>query len=162
MIEFFSHSEPGGHARNEDAFEVRRLSPGSEGYLGVLADGWGGQPGGGEAARMACHVGADAAARLGPASLLLQAARISMLDAADWAVADDPKAGYTTVIALAVTESYLCGASCGDSAAVLFQGDGTMTNLTARQQKNPPVGSGFATFTGFAANLIRPWMVLVM
>jgi hypothetical protein len=35
-------------------------------------------------------------------------------------------------------------------------------DLTARQHKNPPVGSREATFVPFAAQLVRPWAVLAM
>lgn len=162
MIDVFHHSEPGGHPHNEDAFEIRALPPELGAYLCVIADGQGGQPGGGEAARLACRVCADTAARLEPAALLLPTTWTTILSTVDRAVADEPTAGYTTVVAFAVTGSRVCGASCGDSAAVLFQGGDPMVILTDGQQKNPPVGSGFATFVSFAANLVLPWLVLAM
>jgi hypothetical protein len=162
MIEVFSHSEPGGHTHNEDALVVRALPPGLEGYVCVVADGQGGQRGGGEAARLACRLCADTAARLDPAALLLPATWITILRAVDRAVAEDPAAGHTTLTALTVTETSICGASCGDSAVALFQGNGFMVVMTARQKKNPPVGSGFAMFVPFAAALVRPWTVLAM
>src|SRR2546425_1186513 len=46
MIEVFTFSEPGGHAENEDAFEVRPLAPDGTAYLCALADGQGGRSGG--------------------------------------------------------------------------------------------------------------------
>lgn len=162
MIEVFSHSEAGGHIQNEDAFEIRPLSPEAASYFCVVADGQGGQPGGGEAARIACRTCAESATRLDLRALLVQPTWHSLLRAVDQSVTDAPNAGYTTVVALAVSGSSLAGASCGDSAAALFQGDGTMTVLTGRQHKNPPVGSGLATFVPFVANLIRPWTVLAM
>ena len=161
MIHIVSHSEPGGHPHNEDAFELRAV-PAFGGNLCVLADGQGGQPGGGEAARLACRVCVDSAAHLDPTALLSSSTWTPILHAVDRAVADAPTAGLTTLVAFDVTAGRVCGASCGDSAAVLFQADAPPTHLTAGQRKNPPVGSGFATFTGFAANLVRPWLVLAM
>ena len=54
------------------------------------------------------------------------------------------------------------GASCGDSAVLAISGDGTVTELTRLQSKNPPVGSGEATFILFEAELTRPWKILAM
>ena len=42
-----SHSEPGGHATNEDAFEVMQHPADPSCWIGALADGQGGQAGGG-------------------------------------------------------------------------------------------------------------------
>src|SRR5207253_11431307 len=55
----------------------------------------------------------------------------------------------------------VAGASSGDSAALLVSG-GKAHELTAGQQKNPPVGSGAAVAVPFAATVKEPWRVLVM
>jgi hypothetical protein len=86
-----------------------------------------------------------------------------ILRTADAAVATDPTAGFTTLIGFGVTKAGLCGASCGDSAAVVLAEPGQVGNiLTARQHKNPPVGSGMASPVPYAATLRPPWALLTM
>ena len=106
----------------------------------------GGRAGGARAAQLACQV----------------VARGEGLTAADAAVATDSAAGFTTLVALRVEGDRVTGALCGDSAALAAWGDGLMRVLTARQFKNPPVGSGDATFVPFALELTRPWKVLAV
>ena len=86
----------------------------------------------------------------------------SQLRAADEAVRDDPAAGFTTLIGLAITEGRIVGASSGDSAVWLVSSDGRLVDLTARQIKNPPVGSGGAVFVPFSADLPAASVVLAM
>jgi hypothetical protein len=76
-------------------------------------------------------------------------------------VAADPGAGFTTLVGLCVYRGRVVGASCGDSAALLVSG-GKARELTAGQQKNPPVGSGTAVAVPFAAAVAEPWRVLAM
>ncbi|MBM3979189.1 MAG: hypothetical protein FJ304_02675 [Planctomycetes bacterium] len=142
MIRVYSSSAASGHVVNEDAFVVRE-SPVA--VFVALADGQGGRAGGARAAQLACEV----AARHGP-------------QAADAAVAADPAAGFTTLVTLFVEGDRLTGASCGDSAAAAVCGTGAPLILTSRQFKNPPVGSGDATFVPFDLKLVAPWKVLVM
>jgi hypothetical protein len=80
----------------------------------------------------------------------------------DEAVCDNPNAGFTTVVAFCVTHRFVCGASSGDSAAVLLSVDKPGEVLTAQQYKNPPVGSRAATFVPFGAKLVCPWTMLAM
>jgi hypothetical protein len=54
------------------------------------------------------------------------------------------------------------GASCGDSAAVLFGPQQSSEMLTARQFKDPPVGSGGADAVPFFVHLQSPWTLLAM
>jgi len=145
MIRAYSFSAAGGHPVNEDAFALQPL-PNGAGWFVALADGQGGRAGGARAAQLACQT----------------AARGEALIAADAAVAADPVAGFTTLVALRVEGDRVTGASCGDSAALAAWGDGLMRVLTARQFKNPPVGSGDATFVPFALELTRPWKVLAV
>src|SRR6266545_5369535 len=149
MIRTYSFTAAGGHPVNEDAFVLRPL-PNDAGYLVALADGQGGRAGGARAAQIACRI-ASASANWEES-----------LPEADAAVAADPEAGFTTLVALAVEGDYLSGASCGDSAAVAVSGGSAPRVVTSRQFKNPPVGCGDATFVPFELELVRPWRVLVM
>lgn len=98
-----------------------------------------------------------------PADKLWQpAAWGQILRTADREVRENPAAGFTTLVAFCLNKEILCGASCGDSAALLLQVNQPAKILTDRQFKNPPVGSGVASFIGFAAELQRPWTVLAM
>jgi serine/threonine protein phosphatase PrpC len=162
VLHVFSHSEPGGHAENEDAFEVRCLSGSSGAYLCALADGQGGRAGGVAAARLACRVVLDAAGTLPPARLLLPTTWYAPFAAADRAAADDLTAGFTTLVAFCITDGYICGASNGDSAAILSLPNVSPTILTAAQSKNPPVGSGAAAVMPFGAKLTFPFLMLAL
>jgi hypothetical protein len=163
MIQVSSYSAAGGHATNEDVFEVCPHPRDRAMYLCALADGQGGRAGGLAAARLACRTCVAAASEKASAHLMLPYVWTEILRTADAAVAADPAAGFTTLIAFGVTEARLCGASCGDSAAVVLAGPGQVGDiLTARQHKNPPVGSGMAIPVPFAAILRPPWALLTM
>src|SRR3954468_6603525 len=114
MAHVASFTEIGGdHRENEDAFAVRR-HPGDERLLlAVLADGMGGQHGGGPAARLACQAALDAAAGTHASNLRDSFHWLAVLRAADEAVRDDDEAGYTTLIGFATDGLTVCGASCG-------------------------------------------------
>jgi hypothetical protein len=162
----FSFTEAGGHVENEDAFLIQPHPREPALLLCVLADGQGGTTGGGLAARLACRTCIDLAGACSPADLTQPASWIQLLRRTDLAVSGHEGAGLTTLVAFALLEraldGKLCGASCGDSAAVAVAGDHPPQVLTAGQRKNPPVGSGAAAVTAFAADLEHPWSVLVM
>jgi hypothetical protein len=162
MFTILSHSEPGGHADNQDAFAVQAhpLDPGC--LLCAVADGQGGRVGGGPAARLACRACVEAAGRRPPGALFHPCAWAALGRAADEAVVGDTEAGLTTLVALAVRGDELAGASSGDSAAVLVSGGRPPVVLTARQWKDPPVGSGAAVFRAFEGRLAAPWAVLAL
>jgi PPM family protein phosphatase len=162
MIQVFSHSEPGGHSENQDAFDLRALSFGHDEFLCVVADGQGGQGGAALAAQLACKVCLGEASRYPREMLLVPETWINILRAADREVAADPVAGFTTIVAFFITSTIVCGASCGDGATLLVSADRHGEMLTSRQHKTPAAGSGAAVFTGFTANLMRPWTVLAM
>ncbi len=162
MIRVTSFSEAGGHAVCEDAFEVHRHPSDPDGWLGFLADGQGGQAGGAEAARIACRVAAEAALSLSPHQLSDSRTWTALLQQADAAVAADHEAGFTTLIGLSILGDVLHGASCGDSAVLVVSEDQGPRQATADQLKNPPVGSGVATFIPFTATLAGRWSVLAM
>ncbi len=162
MVRVVSFSEAGGHRINEDAVDVRRHPADPECWLCCLADGQGGRAGGVRAARLACDIALATATRLPPHQLAGLTAWPSILRQADEAVSHDSEAGFTTLIGLSVARDAVCGASCGDSAALAVSEGGRVRDLTAGQSKNPPVGSGTAAFVPFWAALVRPWRVVVM
>ena len=160
MIRAYSFSAAGGHPVNEDAFVLRPLWHDPDCWLVCVADGQGGRAGGASAAQLACRTVSETMGN----SVSTPWNEIAAL--ADVAVTANPAAGFTTLVALTVDESSgvqaVTGVSCGDSAALAVWGDGLMRVLTSRQFKNPPVGSGDATFVPFERELTRPWRVLVM
>lgn len=162
MMNVFSCSEPGGHPENEDAFEICPHPQDSNCHLGVIADGQGGRAGGRAAARLACKTFIESASRLSPQRLLQPRTWGRLLHTVDRTVCDHPVAGFTTLVVFLVHGRYLCGASCGDSGLAIVQAGSPGKILTARQLKNPPVGSGCAAFVDFASSLTHPWTVLGM
>jgi serine/threonine protein phosphatase PrpC len=161
MVRVQSCSEVGDHRLNEDAFCVQAHPLAPDCWVCLVADGQGGQPGGGTAAQRACRNALEAALACRPESLIEPATWSGILRQADAAVAADPGAGFTTLVGLCVYRGRVVGASSGDSAALLVSG-GKAKELTAGQQKNPPVGSGAAVAVPFAAAVAEPWRVLVM
>ena len=163
MIQVFAHTEVGGHAHNEDAFAVRPHPLDPSCLICTLADGQGGHAGGALAAQLACRTCIEAASAQQPAVLAIRpGAWEIILRQADVAVADDPAAGFTTLIAFCIQKDAICGASNGDSAVYIVNVGEPGVVLTARQHKNPPIGFGGAQPVGFAARLAPPWTVLVL
>ena len=157
----FVFSEAGHNHDNEDCARAQ-FHPQDKGLLiGVLADGQGGQFGGGVAARLAVQKCFELALAHSPAQLLERQTWREILQRADEAVESDNEAGFTTLIGLCATDSWVCGASCGDGAALLIQGEDYI-ELTASQRKNPPVGSGGATPITFAAHRVATSPLLLM
>jgi hypothetical protein len=162
MVTVLHHTETGGHAHNEDAFAVGPHPNDPDCWLCALADSQGGQSGGGPAARLASRTVFESAAVWPPDQLLTADAWVSLCQVADEAVRRDPEAGLTTLVAFCVRNGVVCGASCGDSAAVAVGSGRPGVLLTEHQFKNPPVGSGGAPFVPFEAELVRPWEVLAL
>jgi serine/threonine protein phosphatase PrpC len=161
MSNLFSFTEAGGHVTNEDAFLVEPHPADPECLLCALADGQGGRAGGRRAAEVACRTAIDAARGWAVADLRKPVIWSHLLGAADGAVEADPEAGFTTLVGFCVCGTELAGASSGDSALLLIRG-ALAVELTKDQTKNPPVGSGAATFVPFGAALRTPWKVLAM
>ncbi|MBN9121596.1 MAG: SpoIIE family protein phosphatase [Planctomycetes bacterium] len=161
MSRSYSFSAAGGHPVNEDAFILRQL-PREEGWLVALADGQGGRAGGRRAAQLACEVAIQRALLLRPEQRADGATWAEVLSLADAAVATDREAGLATLVGLCAGAGHVAGASCGDSAAVAVCGDSAPRVLTSRQFKNPPVGSGEATFVPFEMELTPPWRLLAI
>jgi PPM family protein phosphatase len=162
MIRAVTHSEAGGHVLNEDAFIVGVHPDDPEGYLCAVADGQGGQFGGGPAARLACETFLKVASQATLAELMLFRLWDDILAHVDHVVADDPHSGFTTLITFCIARGQLAGASCGDSALVVAEPQQEPLVLTARQSKDPPVGSGGAVFVPFSMKLHAPWTVLAV
>jgi hypothetical protein len=162
MIQVFSHSEAGGHPDNEDAFLVQPHPRDPGCWLCAVADGQGGRAGGAAAAREACRLCVEAASALAPERLFLPSTWTKLLCAVDAGVARHAGAGFTTLVAFCLNETAVCGASCGDSAALLLGAGHPEVILTRHQQRNPPVGSGGAVFVPFGARLTMPWRVLAV
>jgi hypothetical protein len=161
MPKVYTYSEAGGHAHNEDAFETAGRPRAPDCLIVALADGQGGRSGGGRAAVVACRACVEAVSAAPPNGLWRPDVWNGVLRAADAAVADDADAGFTTLVAFGVGNGVVCGASCGDSAALVCCG-GCAAVLTARQRKDPPVGSGGALPVYFTARLTPPWAVLAL
>ena len=162
MKTLFTFSQAGGHITNEDAFLTRPHPDDNSVLICALADGQGGRPGGQAAAKQACAVAVETAIAYSPKQLTRAKTWPKILGVADRATRDLPVAGATTLVALCITDSLVCGAASGDSAAVLLNIHDQYHELTAQQTKNPPVGSGQAHFTPFCERLSNPWSVLLM
>jgi hypothetical protein len=162
MIRFVSHSEVGGHLKNEDFWAVQPFLDDREGYTCAVADGQGGRSGGARAAELACRTCQEIAATYQIGKLQSPEVWTDVIRKADNAVSIDPDAGYTTLIVFGVTHEWMSGASCGDSAVVLHDPQRHGEILTARQFKNPPVGSGAAVAVPFFVQLMSPWTLLAM
>jgi PPM family protein phosphatase len=150
--------QAGGHADNEDAVEVRQHDQDSGLWLCCLADGQGGRAGGARAAQIAVQSALAAALAQPPRSLLRPRMCEDIVRAADDAVYADPAAGFTTLVMLAIRDQLVCGASCGDSAALLLQDEEPVV-LTEKQPQNPPIGSRTAQAASFSLVLEPPWQI---
>lgn len=150
--------QAGGHGGNEDAVEVRQHDRDSALWLCCLADGQGGRAGGARAAQVAVQSALAAALAQPPRSLLNPKTCEGIVRAADDAVYADPAAGFTTLVMLAMRDRLVCGASCGDSAAVLLQNEQPVV-LTEAQLQNPPIGSRMARARSFSVDLEPPWQI---
>lgn len=157
-----SFTERGPHPHNDDAFAVDRHPGDPAAWLCFLADGQGGRAGGARAAQLACTAGLDVAAQTTPRRLLSPRVWRRIARRVDAAVARDPHAGLTTFVGVFVHGGRLVGVSNGDSALVVRSGGAPVRELTAGQSKNPPMGSGNAALTPFAATLYEPWSVVAM
>ncbi len=161
MIAVHTFTEAGGHPLNEDFGLVQAHPASAEFWVCCLADGQGGRAGGSAAAQLACRFVMEAACRAPVETLLGPNVWQLILQHADRAVAADTAAGFTTLIGFCVSPHRIVGASSGDSALLLVNG-GDAIILTAAQAKNPPVGSGVAAVTEFAAALGDNWTALAM
>ena len=163
-VQIHSLSLAGEYGTNEDACLNRYHPRWQNAALCAVSDGQGGQPGGATASSLACEAIVGLAAECSPLRLHWPITWRSMARRADRQVRAAPGAGFCTLVGLAVTARRVSGAACGDSAAVLAVGDDATQFLTSEQDKNPPVGSGNASFTFFSARVspAKPWTLLLM
>ena len=160
-LRFLTFTEAGSGHVNEDRVQVRLHPDSADFALCSLADGQGGRSGGARAAEVAVQESLQAALSFSPDALGQAAQWYPIVNAADDAVCEDDAAGFCTLISLSVSDQAVCGASCGDSGALLLNG-GREILLTENQRKNPPVGSGAAHPTAFEARLEPGWKLLVV
>ena len=157
----WTHSEPGHEHANQDVALVRPHPADASSLTCALADGQGGRSGGAEAAQIAAGECLRAASTFPVSSLLDEATWYPIVNASDEAVCEDDDAGYTTLVGLCVSAGTVCGASCGDSGALLL-GGGRERLLTEHQHKDPPVGSSAARPVAFSARLGPGWQLLIV
>lgn len=159
MIRTTSFSEGSAGHENEDYLGLNRLP---DGYVGAVTDGQGGQAGGATAARQACEAMLVSIQETQPHLLAGPSQWWELFRSTDQAVQTNPDAGFTTLIAFCIQAGHIYGASCGDSAASLWNAGTQLIDLTAQQRKNPQIGSGVTSCTFFSSPLVEPWALLVM
>lgn len=155
------YSEIGSHEENEDAIEVASHNADSSLMICALADGQGGQRGGAAAAKCAVSTCLEKAQSVSPSELLNPFKWEEIGKYVDQNVANKTEAGFTTFIGMCITNSFVVGASCGDSSVALLI-DKKFLILTETQFKNPPIGSSGARLTPFSAMLDGKWKLLVV
>jgi serine/threonine protein phosphatase PrpC len=116
------------------------------GLLLVVADGAGGLGGGVAAAELVIDL---VRRRTVPDGEFVNPLTwYGLLNEADQIVSRHATAGEAAVVVAAVGSDSVCGASVGDSGALLFQ-EGGEVELTAHQRRKPLLGSGAAVPTAF-------------
>ena len=161
MIEKYSFSKAGNGHENEDEICVKEHIKDKKVILCSLADGQGGQFGGGKAAKFAVEKSLEIVMQYSIEQLTKRQTWETIINLTDKAVSEEKEAGYTTLVSLCVMEGWVYGASVGDSAAFALS-SGKKALLTERQRKNPPVGSSGALGEFFSFKLIQPWKLLIM
>ena len=132
---------------SDDRVRVLKLDDGA--IVLIVADGAGGIGGAAQAA--------DTAVREVEAKLAVHTIDVwspdawcDLLVAIDREIELDPKSGESTLVVAVVSESgRICGASVGDSGAMLFADDGSVDDLTEHQHRKRRLGSGRALPVGF-------------
>ena len=123
----------------------------------AVADGVGGQSGGGEAAQLAIET-----VEMEGAGLVRRNSQVwrGLLKALDDALAAHPDAGQTTLVALCLMPQKLIGASVGSSEAWWITADGHF-DLTEAQKRKPTLGTGAAEPVPFELKLSGPGTLLL-
>ncbi|MDX1653847.1 MAG: protein phosphatase 2C domain-containing protein [Candidatus Competibacteraceae bacterium] len=154
-------SLPGRGPENQDALAVVCHPQDRDLLLLALADGQGGQPGGGAAARLAVASVLESALLCSPAALMDPDRWPALLEQADRRVWETAGAGFTTLLACCLTAHRLAGAANGDGALVVVDAaQGRL--LTAAVPRNPPVGCSRAAIKAFGDRLTPPWLVMAV
>src|SRR5262245_25397084 len=119
---------------SEDHVDIRTLG---DRILIALADGAGGTPNGGPAAKLAVRAILEHEPRLDPAAWVLCLTEI------DRRLSEGGSGGETTAVAAMISSDAIVGASVGDSGA-WFIGEKDCVDLTEGQERKPFLGSGVA------------------
>jgi len=156
-----THSEAGGKIENEDFLLVKR-HPENSVVIVALADGQGGRAHGAAAARAACEAVWEAASALASEELFKDGTWQRIIASVDRAAA--VTGGFTTLVALALDDSFAAGASCGDSKAYFHhRHEGyELAEWTTHQPKNPPIGSECANAEPFMCTAIGGGRLIVV
>lgn len=125
-----------------------------------VADGQGGRSNGAQASQTACEAFYDCARSLSSCRLFEDRIIPGLLNGVDGRVSTT--GGLTTLAALVLDGDFASGASCGDSKIFVRNNLGNITEITAHQRKNPPVGSGDAIFEPFMIHAIGGSRVLMV
>lgn len=156
----FHHSEPGGKEVNEDSFLTCLHPMEQPHWICCIADGQGGRPNGAEASITACEAtvrllsAENSLSDLGSLCVMTIAEEVDRLVSAT--------GGFTTLVVVVACPGGLTGVSSGDSKVYFRDENKAVVELTERQQKNPPVGSGDARFEPFAVRCSKGSRVLMM
>ncbi len=162
MVTVTPFTEAGGHPDNEDAFVVCRHPSNPDCWLCFLADGQEGAPAGRKLPVSPAALRQTLRSTNRRALWQNRKCGTALLQQADQAVLADSEAGYTTLLGFVIAGGSVIGASSGDSAVIALSQGNPARDLTKRQFKNPPVGSGDAIFVSFSVSLNAPWSVLAM
>lgn len=153
VIEWVIASEACGQ-RSQDRVALLEIG---QIHVALVADGAGGPGGGREAAdAVVAHVEALRPRRH---EVLEPSYWERALERLDAELARDEGAGETSATLVALVGASLAGASCGDSAAHLFQRDAFL-ELSAGQPRKPRIGSGNARASGFGPERFEGTLVL--
>ena len=155
-MRLLSHSRASHTGReNQDHIETRRAN---NKRLLALADGQGGREGGALAARLALQSALDYLESIpNPDAHTL----LTAISVADEAVETREDAGYSTLILLVCQQNQIVGASVGDSMTLQITANRSI-ELSERQRKNPPLGSGAAVGAQFAVQAQMGDQILLM
>ncbi len=156
----FSDTEAGYNHENEDCIVVQAHPNEPNALICVLADGQGGQIGGAAAAQTAVQKTLELAAARSVKQLLNRKTWFEIVRFVDDEVAGNENAGFTTLVAVCVFNNRVCGASCGDSTALVVERSNYAV-LTEKQRKNPPIGSKAAIPVGFEDKLKNSQLILM-
>ena len=136
---------------SEDRGEIIYLP---DGFCIAVADGAGGISGGAEAADLVIQTVSSVIK-----SVTTDLGCVSTLTSIDGLIFDDARAGETTGLIVVVKPDRLYGASVGDSAAWLFNGESSQ-ELTRGQKKKPFLGAGGVLPHAFAVEVLQGSLVV--
>lgn len=155
MFRFTSHRASYRGDASED--HLLCLPLGSNALVLAIADGVGGQPGGGRAAQLAIEAVRESAPLLKWRNSQVWQRLLRAIDAG---LVQDQEAGLTTLVVLCLSPRKIIGASVGDSEAWWITKEGHY-DLTEAQTKKPYLGSGVATPIPFELKLRQEGTLLL-